>query len=650
MNGNIICSGTISLGTTTGAGYQMTVNGNTHVTNSILVDNNASVMSNLGVGKMANNTYPLDVSGASRFSSNITVGGATTLNSSMTVSAVSTLTGSVGIGSAPSESDKLFVDGQSRMTGQALFDDSIAIGDGVQRDTDSALLVKAPISSTAVSDVTFNVPTNLYTSTDGSLTNKLQIDTKNHAIKPSIENNGVPVTDGSVGWDLGATGANSFNRVYGRTLEISNNIGIGKSSDAGYAMDVSGATRLSSGLVVGGATTLATTLNVTGNSKFTGAVGFGKSVDNTEIALDVSGNLFVSGNSYVTKSMVVGQTTPSSASLHVNASANNSDNSVILDAPNVLYKATSSTNPTHTNFLEIDAKTQSILPYAKNGSGDLLNTRETSWNLGGPGANRLNSVYSRNLNLSTDAIKVQDDSGNTMNVVFDATTGSVLYNVTKSSGEMFTLKGVQISQSESGSKIDPSLLEFNGLAFGDTFTSDAYDLTSTFTYDLTGTTYTGNGTTFTTSAGAQSLASFVTGTNLTTLMATIASGKSALIKVGETDGRSTNLQGIDAPGSLVSLENKIISIKKTVYDTIEWTLWNSENYINVSGNYLHYIELKNINMASGTYFIANAAGTLTYNIPDQQFLNTADLTMSNGELYIYMFQFNKEEDYGRSKR
>jgi hypothetical protein len=636
MNGNIICSGTISLGTTTGAGYQMTVNGNTHVTNSILVDNNASIMSNLGVGKASNDTYPLDVSGASRFSSNVTVGGVTTMNSSMTVSAVSTLNGSVGIGSEPSNVDKLFVSGPLRMTGQALFDDSIAVGSGVQRDTDSALLVKAPISSTAVSDVTFNVPANLYTSTDGSLTNKLQIDTKNHAIKPSVESDGTPITDGSVGWDLGATGANSFNNVYGRTLEISNNVGIGKSSDAGYAVDVSGATRLSSSLTVGGATTLATTLNVTGNSKFTGTVAVGKAIDNTEIALDVSGNLFVSGNSYVTKSMVVGQTTPSSASLYVNASANTSPNSVILDAPNVLYKATSSTNPTQTNLLEIDAKTQSILPYAKNGSGDLLNTTETSWNLGGPGANRLNSVYSRNLNLSTDAIKVQDESGNIMNVVFDATTGSVLYNVTKSSGEMFTLKGVQAQQSESGSKIDPSLLEFNGLAFGDSFTSDAYDLTSTFTYNLATTTYTGNGTAFTTSAGAQSLASFVTGTNLTTLLATIALGKSVVIKVGETDGRSTNLQGIDVPGSLVSLENKIISIKKTVNNTIEWTLWNSENYINVAGNYLHYIELRNINMISGTYFIANSAGSLTYNITDQQFLNTDDLTMANGDLYLYI--------------
>jgi len=638
MNGNIICAGSFSLGATAGFGYKMTVNGNTHVTDSILVDTNATIMTSLGVGKAASDTYPLDVSGASRFSSNITVGGATTMNSNMTVSAVSTLTGSVGIGAAPSESDKLFVDGQSRTTGQALFDESIAIGSTVQRSTDiqgAALLVKVPVSSTAASDVTFNVPTNLFTLTDGSQTNKLQIDTKNRVIKPSIESDGTPITDGSVGWDLGATGANSFNNVYGRTLEVSNNIGIGKSSDAGYAVDVSGATRLSSGLVVGGATTLDTTLNVTGTSKFTGIVGIGKAADNTEIALDVSGNVTVSGNSQVTKSLIIGQTTPSTASLYVNASANTAPNSVILDAPNVLYKATSSTNPTHTNFLEIDAKTQTILPYTKDASGNLLNM---GWDFGGPGANRLNSVYTRNLNLSTDAINVEDSSGNKINVVFDAATGSVLYKVTKSSGEMFTLKGAQAtSQSGSGSaKIDPSLLEFTGLVYGDNFTSDAYDLTSTFTYDLATSTYTGNGTTFTTSSGAQTLDSFVTGTNLTTLLTVVPVGKSVVIKVGATDGRSANLEGIDVGGSLVSLANKIISVKKTGASTVAWTLWNSENYINVAGNYLHYIELSNINMASGTYFVAKTTGTLTYNIVDQQLMNTTDLTMADGDLYLYI--------------
>jgi len=640
MNGNIICSGSISLGTTTGAGYQMTVNGNTHVTNSILVDNNASFMSNLGVGKASNDTYPLDVSGASRFSSNITVGGAATLNSSMTVSSVAALFGNVGIGSEPSNTDMLFVDGQSRATGQALFDDSIAIGSGVQRDTDSALLVKAPISSTAASDVTFNVPTNLYTSTDitnSELTNKLQIDSKNRAIKPSIESNGTPITDGSVGWDLGATGGNSFNRIYGKTLEVSNNVGIGKSSDASYAVDVSGATRLSSSLIVGGATTLNTTLNVSGDSKFTGIVGVGKAADNTDIALDVSGNTIVSGNTHIARSLAVGSITPSTATLHVNAPNSTATNTVILDAPNVIYTAASSSNSAQTNFLEIDTKNQTILPYARSSNGTLLNTASTGWNLGEMGAYRFNNIYARDVAISTNTINIEDDSGNKIAMSFDATIGAINYTVKTITGEVFVIKGVQTQKITSGSgNIDPAMLELTGLSFGDSFEGDTYDLTSTFTYDLTSTTYTGDGTAFTSSAGAQTLASFVSGDNLTTLLANIPTNKSVVIKVGATDGRSTNLEGIDVPGSLVSLANKIISVKKNGSPAIKWTLWNSENYINVAGNFLHYIELKNINMASGTYFVAKSASTLTYNSTDQQFLKTADLTASNGDLYLYI--------------
>jgi hypothetical protein len=642
MNGNIICAGSISLGASAGSGYQMTVNGNARIQSSILVDNDASIMSSLGVGKASDDTYPLDVSGASRFSSNVTVGGAATLASTMSVTGATTLTGSVGIGSGPTESDLLFVNGQSRTIGQALFDNSIAIGPGVQRETDiqgSAFLVKVPSSSTAVSDVTFNVPTNLYTSIDqnnAALTNKLVIDTKNHAIKPSIENDGVPMTDVANGWDLGATGANSFNRVYGRSLEVSNNAGIGKSSDAGYAMDISGATRLSSSLEVGGATTLGTIANVTGTSQFTGAVGIGKPAD-SNYAIDVSGVTMVSGNTYLAKSLVIGDTAPSTATLHVNASANIATNSVVLEGPNVLFKGQSSENLSHTNFLAIDTKTRSILPYAHDLSGTTLNSMETGWNLGGAGANRFSKIYGRDLEISTNTIKIEDNSGNQISMSFDATTGAVNYTVTTISGEVFVIKGVQTQKISSGAgTIDPSMLEFTGLSFGDTFTSDAYDLTSTFTYDLTSTTYTGDGTTFTSSAGAQTLASFVSGTNLTTLLANVPTNKSVVIKVGATDGRAAHLEGIDVEGSLVSLANKIISVNKTGASTSKWTLWNSENYNNVAGNFLHYIELKNINMASGTYFVAKSASTLTYNIVDQQYLKTTDLTASNGDLYLYI--------------
>ena len=642
MNGNIISTGTMSLGTITAAGYQMTVNGNARIRNSVLVDNDASIMSSLGVGKVSNDTYPLDVSGVARFSSTVSVGGAATLRSSMSVTGASTLTGSVGIGSGPTEADKLFVNGQSRTLGQALFDNSIAIGSTVQRETDiqgSALLVQVPISSTAANDVIMNVPTNLYTSTDrtnSALTNKLVIDTKNHSIKPSIETGGVQVTDVANGWDLGATGANSFNRVYGRTLEVSKNVGIGKSSDAGYAMDVSGATRLSSSLAVGGATTLGSITNVSGTSQFTGRVGIGKAASST-IALDVNGNASVSGNTILAKSLAVGQTTTSTATLHVNASTNSASNSVILEAPNVLYKATSNSNSSQTNYLEIDTKSRTILPYARNSGGSLLNTAATGWNLGGTGANRFNKIYARDVVISTKTINIEDDSGNKIGMSFDATTGAVNYTVTTISGEVFVIKGVQTQKVSSGAgTIDPSMLEFSGLSFGDTFASDAYNLTSTFTYNLETTTYTGNGTAFTSSAGEQSLTSFVSGTNLTTLLALVPTGTSVVIKVGSTDGRSTNLEGIDVAGTLVSLSGKIISVKKTGASTSKWTLWNSENYINVAGNYLHYIELKNINMASGTYFVAKESGSLTYNIVDQQFLKTADLSTVNGDLYLYI--------------
>jgi hypothetical protein len=489
-----------------------------------------------------------------------------------------------------------------------------------------------------VSDVTFNVPTNLYTSTDknnAALTNKLVIDTKNHAIKPSIENDGVPMTDVVNGWDLGATGANSFNRVYGRSLEVSNNAGIGKSSDAGYAMDISGATRLSSSLEVGGATTLGTIANVTGTSQFTGSVGIGKVADSS-YAIDVSGTTMVSGNTYLTKSLVVGDTAPSTATLHVNASANIATNSVVLEGPNVLFKGQSSENLSHTNFLAIDTKTRSILPYAQDLSGTTLNSMETGWNLGGTGANRFSKIYGRDLEISTNTIKIEDNSGNQISMSFDATTGAVNYTVTTISGEVFVIKGVQTQKISSGAgTIDPSMLEFTGLSFGDTFISDAYDLTSTFTYNLGTTTYTGNGTTFASSSGAQSLDSFVTGTNLTTLLALVPTGTSVVINVGATDGRSAHLEGIDVEGSLVSLVNKIISVKKTGV-TIKWTLWNSEEYVNVAGNFLHFIELKNINMASGTYFVAKTAGSLTYNIVDQQYLKTSELTTVNGDLYLYI--------------
>jgi len=170
MNGNIICSGSISLGASAGSGYQMTVNGNTRVKNSLLVDNDASIMSSLGVGKASNDTYPLDVSGGARISSTLSVGGAATLGSITNVTGTSTFTGSVGIGVDADPTYALFVIGQLRATAQTTLDKSIAIGPDIDYEAEvqnATVYVKAPLSSTAPNDVVMNVPNNLYVSIDG---------------------------------------------------------------------------------------------------------------------------------------------------------------------------------------------------------------------------------------------------------------------------------------------------------------------------------------------------------------------------------------------------------------------------------------------------------------------------------------------------
>jgi hypothetical protein len=633
MNGNIATTGSLNSG-------MMTVDGNARIKNSVQIDNDASVMSSLGVGKVANDSYPLDVSGIARFSSSINVVGAATLASISNVTGSSRFTGNVGIGtSAPTSDYVLLVNGKTRTMDTALFDNSVSIGASIDPSTKATLYVKDSLATDASNSVVFDVPNALYTSIDSAnnaQVNSLEVDTQNRIIKPYHKYEGDLITDPTDGWDLGATGAYSFNRVYGRSLEVSSGIGIGKDSSPSHALDVSGATRLSGGLTVTGAASLNSITDVTGTSKFSGRVGFGK-VASTSNAVDVSGNVRVSGNVIFDRSLVIGQSAPSTAALRVNVPYNSAiANSVELEVPNVLYKSSSSVNPSQTNFLEIDTKTRTIKPYAMEGSV-VLNSASTGWNLGGPGANRFNTIYGRDLQISTNTIKIEDPSGNQISMGFDATTGAVNYTVTTISGEVFVVKGVQTQKIGSGSgKIDPGLLEFTGLAFGDTFTTDtSYNLASTFSYNLGTTTYTGNGTYFSNSVNPQSLDAFTTGQNLSTLLLNITSGTSVVIKVGAVDGRTSHLEGIDTAGSLVSLANKIISVNKTG-STVKWTLWNSENYQNISGNFLHYIELKNINMASGTYYIAKTTGTLAYNIVDSLYLTSGDLGAVNGDLYLYI--------------
>jgi hypothetical protein len=630
MNGNIITTGSLNSGA-------ITVTGNARIKNSIQIDNDASIMSSLGVGKVANDSYPLDVSGVARFSSSINVGGAATLVSIGNVIGSSRFTGNVGIGaSAPTSDYILLVNGKTRTTDTALFDKSVTVGASINPSTKATLYIKDSLMTDASNSVVLDVPNTLYTSIDSvnnAQVNSLEVDTQNRVIKPYRKYEGDLITDPMDGWDLGAAYGYSFNRVYGRSLEVSSGIGIGKASNASYAIDVSGASRLSGGLSVTGATSLNSITDVTGTSKFTGSVGFGKVAMGTN-AIDVSGNARVSGNVIFNRSLVIGNTTPSTAALRVNVPYNSAiANSVELEVPNVLYKSTSSTNPTQTNFLEIDTKTRTIKPYAMEGA-TVLNSASTGWNLGGPGANRFSTIYGRDLQISTNTIKIEDPSGNKISMGFDATTGAVNYTVTTISGEVFVIKGVQTQKYNQ--RIDPGLLEFTGLSFGDTFMPDgSYNLVSTFTYNLGTTTYTGNGTNFSTSVNPQSLASFVSGQNLSTLLLNVPNGMSVVIKVGPVDGRTTHLEGIDTAGSLVSLSNKIISVNKTD-SVVRWTLWNSENYQNISGNYLHYAELRNINMASGTYYIAKNTGTLTYNIVDSQFLSSGDLSAVNGDLYLFV--------------
>lgn len=629
MNGNIVTVGSLDSGA-------ITVDGNARIKNSVQIDNDASILSSLGVGKVANDSYPLDVSGVARFSSSINVNGSATLASIGNVIGSSRFTGNVGIGtSAPTSDYILLVNGKTRTTDTARFDKSATIGPSIDPSTTATLYVKDS-GTDASNSVILDVPNTLYTSVDqtnNAQVNSLEVDTQNRVIKPYRKYEGDLITDPTDGWDLGAANGYSFNRVYGRSLEVSSGIGIGKASNASYAVDVSGATRLSGGLSVTGATSLNSITDVTGTSKFTGRVGIGKVATVTN-AIDVSGNARVSGNVIFDRSLVIGQITPSTAALRVNVPYNSAiANSVELEVPNVLYKSTSSTNPTQTNFLEIDTKTRSIKPYAMEGN-TVLNSASTGWNLGGPGANRFSTIYGRDLQISTNTIKIEDNSGNQISMGFDATTGAVNYTVTTISGEVFVIKGVQTQKVSSGSgKIDPGLVEFTGLAFGDTFITDgSYNLESAFTYNLGTTTYTGNGTYFSNSVNPQSLASFVSGQNLSTLLINIPSGTSVVIKVGPIDGRTTHLEGIDTAGSLVSLSNKIISVNKTG----SWTLWNSENYQNTSGNFLHYIELKNINMANGTYYIAKTAGTIAYNIVDSQYLTSEDLSAVNGDFYLFV--------------
>jgi len=486
------------------------------------------------------------------------------------------------------------------------------------------------------------------------------------------EDNGqwTTVSTGVINYDGKITVGSDVNTAALETLgktTLLGNVAIGGYSNSNAELYINGNTVNSGGFEVTGTTHLSTTnvgasLTVSHNANITGKLGVGKLADGSH-HLDVLGKTRLQDDAYFKKSLLVG-TGVNTTSLATNNSTGASlyvetplvagsypdiSHNVVLNVPNTVFKAQDNTIITNTNSLVIDATNRSILPYVRDVNGDLVNTGMTNgWVLGGPGANRFDAIHARDISISTETINIEDGSGNKIGMSFDATTGSVNYTVvTKdtadASGETFVIKGVQTQKiSSGGGTIDPALLEFTGLSFGDTFDSTlVYDLSTTYTYNLSTTTYTGDGTSvFTTSAGAQSLANFATLINEQTLLGSLPTKECAVIRVGVDDRADGGLNGIDTVGNKVDLTNKIVSVTDDDGgSTLKWTLWGSEAELNAptAGNYLNYIELKNINMASGTYFVAKTSGTIVYNNATQEFLTNDDMIgVVNGDLFLYI--------------
>ena len=261
-------------------------------------------------------------------------------------------------------------------------------------------------------------------------------------------------------------------------------------------------------------------------------------------------------------------------------------NNVIIDTANTAFKATQNGNPTRKNILEIDSANRRILPYVKDSNGNIVNEPIGSgWELGGAGGYRLDRIHARDVNISTNTLLIEDDSGNKIGMSFDAATGAVNYNVTTFEGDQFTIKGVQTQKISSGKgSIDPSLLEFTGLVFGDTFDSTAtYDITTAYTYNLSTTTYTANSTTsFANVPGAQNLQDFLSSPNKDSLIASLSTGDYAVIRVGtDTDRAADNfLAPIEDAVTQFDRGDKILLVKKKSASELEWTDWGAEADVN----------------------------------------------------------------------
>ena len=421
------------------------------------------------------------------------------------------------------------------------------------------------------------------------------------------------------------------------TSRLTGNVGIGKISTSN-ALDVSGNTNLDGNL------------KLTGTNEMLGAnASIGKVID-TNYNLDINGNIRANDNLYMHGSVVLASdasttTDTSGAILFVEDSRTDISNNVIIDTANSVFKATQNGDPTRKNILEIDSANKRILPYVKDANGNVVNEAIGSgWELGGAGGYRLDRIYARDVQISTDTLLIEDESGNKIGMSFDAATGAVNYNVTTKDGEQFTIKGVQTQKiSSGGGTIDPSLLEFTGLAFGDTFDSAAaFDITTTYTYNLSTTTYTANSpNTFASAPGAQNLQDFLSSANKDSLIASLSTGEYAVIRVGtDTDRAADNyLEPIEDALTQADRGDKILLVKKKTATELEWSEWGTEADVNhnTAGNFLNYIELKNVNMASGTYFVAKTGGNILYNIQDTDFMTNDDITgIVNGDLFLYV--------------
>ena len=423
------------------------------------------------------------------------------------------------------------------------------------------------------------------------------------------------------------------------TSRLTGNVGIGKAS-TGNALDVSGNT------IIGG------NITINGTTEITGAnVSVGKVLD-ANYNLDISGNARASGDIYVKGTTVIASdastsTETSGAILYIKDTRTDVSNNIIMDAPNAMFKSVVNGNLNRTAHLEIDTTNRQILPSVKDANGnniDVSGSVVDGWKLGGPGANRFDKIYARDVMISTNTLLIEDDGGNKIGMSFDAATGAVNYNVTTAEGEQFLIKGVQTQKiSSGGGTIDPSLLEFTGLSFGDTFDSGAtFDFATAYTYNLATTAYTPDSpTSFSEVSVAQNLKEFLSPNNITSLLGSLETGDSVVIRVGLDNDRDADqfLAPIESSGSQSDRSNRVLIVKKKTETELEWSDWGDEAAINnnILGNYLNYIELKNVNMASGTYFVAKTNGNIEYNISDPDYLTVGDLTgVVNGDLFLYV--------------